>query len=49
MYRWDGSMEQLYNDATYRCSKAVKGQYCTAIIQQNGWKVPKDYPKRIAY
>ncbi len=49
MYRWNGSMEQLYNDATYGCAKADNGGYCTAIIQQNGWKVPKDYPKRIAY
>lgn len=25
----------------------TEGDYCGALIQQNGWKVPKDYPLRI--
>ncbi len=38
----------LYSDVGYGC-KAAYPAYCTAIIQRNGWKVPKDYPKRIAF
>ena len=48
MYKWDGNEASLYNDSTYGC-KNGSGAYCTAIIQRNGWKVPKDYPKRIAF
>ena len=48
MYKWDGNESSLYNDSTYGC-KNGSGAYCTAIIQRNGWKVPKDYPKRIAF
>ena len=48
MYKWDGNEPSLYNDSTYGC-KNGSGAYCTAIIQRNGWKVPKDYPKRIAF
>ena len=48
MYKWDGNELSLYNDSTYGC-KNGSGAYCTAIIQRNGWKVPKDYPKRIAF
>ena len=42
VYSWDGTIEHLYTDLTYSCSNG--GQYCTKIIQMNGWKIPKDYP-----
>lgn len=48
MYKWDGNEPSLYNDSTYGC-KNGSGVYCTAIIQRNNWKIPKDYPKRIAF
>ncbi len=47
LYNWDGNDDDLYNDSTYGCGQA--GSYCTAIIQRNGWKVPKNYPRRISY
>ncbi len=45
---WDGQEESLYNDSTYGCAKGY-GDYCTAIIMHNGWKIPKDYPKKIKF
>lgn len=48
MFHWDGEERTLYNDGTYGCISG-NGNYCTAIIQQNGWKVPKDYPRRISF
>ena len=50
LYNWDGNTESLYNDAERGCAVIESsGSYCTAIIQRNGWKVPKDYPRRIYY
>ena len=48
LFNWDGTVDMLYSDVGYGC-KAAYPAYCTAIIQRNGWKVPKDYPKRIAF
>ena len=42
LYEWDGTIEHLYTELRYSCSNG--GQYCTKIIQLNGWKIPKDYP-----
>ena len=39
----------LRNDSALGCKKdAVSNEraYCTALIQMNGWKIPKDYPLR---
>lgn len=49
LYNWDGNETTLFNDATRGCNLNYGGQYCTAIIQRNGWKIPKDYPRRISY
>lgn len=48
LYNWNGLPENLYNDNTYGCNSGL-GFYCTAIIQHNGWKIPKDYPKKISF
>lgn len=48
LFNWDGTVDMLYSDVGYGC-KAAYPAYCTAIIQRNGWKIPKDYPKRIAF
>lgn len=41
---WDGEEESLYSSSYYGCNPKEKNFYCTAIIQHNGWKIPKDYP-----
>ena len=33
----------LKNDTSYGCYKGGK-QYCTRLIEMNGWKIPDDYP-----
>lgn len=47
MYNWDGTREMLLN-GYYGCYQANKQEraYCAALIQMNGWTVPKDYPLR---
>ena len=37
----DRSIEDLKENC------ADTGQYCGALIQQNGWKIPRDYPVKI--
>lgn len=52
LYKWDGDENSLYTDSTYGCnnnSNNGSGAYCTAIIQRNGWKIPKNYPRRISF
>ena len=44
-YDWRGTEEELYQG----CADTDSGAYCTAIIQNNGWKIPKDYPRKISY
>ena len=44
---WNNGREStLYTDTTRGCNKLSSSnkQYCTKIIQLNGWKFPKDYP-----
>lgn len=51
-YAWDGTMNSLYNDSVRGCNQpatSIKRSYCTAIIQLNGWKLPKDYPHKVSY
>jgi len=46
-HAWDGDRDKLFNDSTYGCKSNPtndQGAYCTALIQMNGWKIPKDYP-----
>ena len=47
-YNWDGTEEKLRNDNSIGCKQDVSNSraYCTALIQMNGWKIPKDYPLR---
>ena len=42
---WDGNINHLYQNApnNYGCADQY-GNFCTKIIQLNGWKIPKDYP-----
>lgn len=44
---WDDKESSLYTNANYGCNKNSKNFYCTAIIQHNGWKVPKEYPYKL--
>lgn len=48
-YRWDGSSENLYKGCSDKISDGILHGHCTALIQYNGWKIPKDYPFRISY
>ena len=43
-FKWDGTKSMLYNDPERGCAKGKKKFYCTKILEQNGWKFPKDYP-----
>ncbi len=47
-WNWDGSESMLRNNNTIGCKKDVSKEraFCTALIQLNGWKIPKDYPIR---
>ncbi len=45
-FGWDGTENGL-TSGTYGCRKDNVNHgrhYCTALIQYNGWKIPKDYP-----
>ena len=48
MYAWDGTKESLYSGQDMSCIGDT-ANYCTALIQNNGWKIPKDYPRKINY
>lgn len=51
-YMWNGSRDMLFNDSSYGCNSdggSSWRQYCTAIIQMNGWKIPDDYPYKVSY
>ena len=45
---WDGDKNKLYRGATYSCETG-NGLYCTAIIQNNNWTIPDDYPFKVSY
>ena len=51
LYQWDGNENTLYNDTERGCNQNTNatGAYCTAIIQRNGWKIPKNYPRKISF
>ncbi len=48
MCSWDGKKETLLSSSSLGCKEKVSNEraYCTALIQMNGWKIPKDYPLR---
>ena len=40
--------EELTGSHSYACSKTSTFKvWCTALIQLNGWKIPKDYPFKV--
>ncbi len=45
---WDGDASKLFSNSTYGCNNKkasiATGSWCTAVIQRNGWKIPKNYP-----
>lgn len=43
LYNWNGQESQL------KSSCAGGGYYCTALIKNNGWEIPKDYPLKLQY
>ena len=50
-YGWNGYSENyLKNDPVYGCypNSSWHG-HCTALIQYNNWKFPKDYPFKVRY
>lgn len=48
LYAWDGQTSSLQKGCNNEIEDYRNG-YCTALISQNGWKVPKDYPKKIKF
>ena len=48
LHNWDGKDESLYTGSLYSCD-GESPNYCTAIIARNGWKVPKNYPRKIRW
>lgn len=46
---WDGTIEMLKNNSSIGCKETVSNEraYCSALIQQNGWKIPDDYPLKL--
>ena len=46
---WDGTTNDLLNDGERGCKTAFSGVYCTALIQMNNWKIPKNYPRKVYY
>ncbi len=45
-YRWHSGNTLDLKSGSYGCTKTGHKQYCTAVIQENNWKIPKDYPVR---
>ena len=45
---WNGKDESLYTATNFRCNKDSGANFfCTAVIQKNGWKIPKNYPFKV--
>lgn len=43
-WNWDGEIESLYDSSVHGCKNGEKRLFCTALIQQNNWEIPDDYP-----
>ena len=42
---WFGNENDFKEHSVFGCNvNATQRQYCTILIQQNGWVIPKDYP-----
>lgn len=48
LYAWDGQVSTLYKGCNNELINYQVG-YCTSVISQNGWKIPKDYPRKIKF
>ena len=47
-FNWDGTVQKLKYDGFRGCyASGGNHAYCTALIQLNGWKIPKDYPWKV--
>lgn len=45
MAHWDGNEESLTDIDHYGCKAgSATAAFCTAVIQHNGWHIPKNYP-----
>ena len=43
MYGWNGTRKQLLDG----CRTRSNNGYCTTLIKYDGWKISKDYPKKV--
>ncbi len=49
-YGWDGTVDNLYNNPSLGCNNGnIVHEYCAALIQFNGWRIPDDYPFKVKY
>lgn len=46
---WDGTRETLLRGCKDGVSGSSNHEYCTSLIQYNGWKIPEDYPYKVSY
>lgn len=44
LHGWKGDEKELYTHTSNGCNPNARNFYCTAVIQHNGWKIPKNYP-----
>ncbi len=43
----DYNEEELKHNSKFGCHTASQPNYCTALIQYNGWAFPKDYLNQV--
>lgn len=50
-FHWDGTTASLMEGCKgiYTETSVLKGVYCAALIQYNGWRIPDDYPYKVSY
>lgn len=48
-YRWDGTIDMLYEGCKGQVVDSKLHGYCTTLIQMNNWKIPDDYPFKVSY
>jgi len=46
---WDNNVSTLMNNTAWGCKSGTyaglkNGNYCTKLLELNGWNIPKDYP-----
>ena len=49
VFDWNGKYEGLYSHSARGCNENANRSFCTAVIQHNGWKIPKEYPFKVSY